>query len=140
MKQNFFDEQSEQSQIKAAIVADYFWAWANVIIGAQQKYSQHAQKIAYIDLFAGPGRYRSGAASTPLMIMERAVVDPKIRERLVAIFNDRDEANNRSLETEINNIRGIELLKFKPEIWTGEVGEILLKSFSVRNSFRPLYL
>ena len=129
MKQNFFDEQSEQSQIKAAIVADYFWAWANVIIGAQQRYSQHAQKIAYIDLFAGPGRYRSGAASTPLMIMERAVVDPKIRERLVAIFNDVDEANTRSLETEISNIPGIERLKFKPEIWTGEVGENLVKEF-----------
>jgi hypothetical protein len=42
--QNFFDEQSEQSQIKAAIVTDYFWAWANVIIGSQLRYPQHAQK------------------------------------------------------------------------------------------------
>lgn len=129
MTQNFFDEQSEQSQIKAAIVADYFWAWASVIIGVQQRFAQHAQKIAYIDLFAGPGRYQSGAASTPLIIMERAVDDPKIRDRLVAIFNDKDEANARSLEAEINKIRGIEQLKFMPRISTGEVGENLIKEF-----------
>jgi three-Cys-motif partner protein len=89
MVDRFFDEQSEQSQIKAAIVADYFWAWASVIIGTQQRYPHRAQKIAYIDLFAGPGRYENGAASTPLMIMERAVSDPKIRDRLVAVFNER---------------------------------------------------
>jgi len=81
---NLFDEQSEQSQIKAAIVTDYFWAWANVIIGSRQRYPQHDQRIAYIDLFAGPGRYKDGAASTPLMILERVVADPKIAQRLVA--------------------------------------------------------
>jgi three-Cys-motif partner protein len=91
--------------------------------------SQHAQKIAYIDLFAGPGRYQNGAASTPLIIMDRAVADPKIRDRLVAIFNDKDEANTQSLETEINKIPGIDQLKFKPEISTGEVGEHLIKEF-----------
>jgi hypothetical protein len=63
MNQDFFDEQSEQSEIKAAIVADYFWAWANVIIGSQNKYSSGAQKIAYIDLFAGPGRYRNAPST-----------------------------------------------------------------------------
>lgn len=129
MTESFFDEQSEQSQIKAEIVADYFWAWANVIIAVQNRHPGHAQRIAYIDLFAGPGRYQSGAASTPLMIMERAVADPKIRDRLVAIFNDKDEANTRSLETEINRIPGIERLKFRPQVSTGEVGEQLVKEF-----------
>jgi three-Cys-motif partner protein len=129
MSESFFDEQSAQSQIKAAIVADYFWAWASIIVRVQKRYPQRAQKIAYIDLFAGPGRYGSGAASTPLMIMERAVADPEIRDRLVAIFNDMDEANTQSLETEINKIPGIEQLRFKPEILTGEVGENLIKEF-----------
>jgi three-Cys-motif partner protein len=129
MTENFFDEQSEQSQIKAAIVADYFWTWAPIIINVQRRHPQHTQKIAYIDLFAGPGRYQNGAASTPLLIMERAVADPQIRDRLVAIFNDKDEANTRSLETEINKIPGIEKLKYKPQVSTGEVGEELIKQF-----------
>jgi three-Cys-motif partner protein len=127
--ENFFDEQSEQSQIKAAIVADYFWTWAPIIINEQCRRSQHAQKIAYIDLFAGPGRYQNGAASTPLLIMERAVADPQIRDRLVAIFNDKDEENTRSLETEISKIPGIATLKYKPQVSTGEVGEELIKEF-----------
>src|SRR5262245_37766593 len=101
MADSFFEEQSEQSQIKVAIVADYFWAWASIIIRAQKRYPQHEQQIAYIDLCAGPGRYENGAASTPLLIMERAVQDPDIRERLVTTFNDADEANVQSLDREI---------------------------------------
>ena len=29
---SFFDESTEQSQVKTAIVTKYFWAWAKVII------------------------------------------------------------------------------------------------------------
>ena len=130
MPQNFFDEQSEQSQIKAAIVTDYFWAWANVIIGSQLRFPQHPQKIAYIDLFAGPGRYRNGAVSTPLMILEKAAGDPKISERLVALFNDKDANNTATLQNEIDAIPGIEKLKFKPKVFTGEVGEKIVKNFN----------
>lgn len=32
---NFFDEQSEQSLIKAEIISKYFWAWAKVIVGCR---------------------------------------------------------------------------------------------------------
>jgi len=129
MADSFFDEQSEQSQIKAAIVADYFWAWASVIIGAQKKYRQEPQRIGYIDLFAGPGRYESGAASTPVLVMERAASDPKIRARLVAIFNDKDKENTDSLRREIAAIPGIERLTFQPQIMTGEVGDRVIKDF-----------
>lgn len=130
MQKNFFDEQSEQSQIKAAIVTDYFWAWANVIIGCQNRYPHHAQKIAYIDLFAGPGRYRNGAASTPLMILEAAVKDQKIRNRLVAIFNDKDDQNTATLQKEIDAIPGIETLKYEPKVYSGEVGDEIVTSFN----------
>ena len=67
----FFDETSEQSSIKAKIVSDYFWAWAQVIISTQQKTG--GDRIAYIDLFAGPGRYNDGTKSTPLLVLERAI-------------------------------------------------------------------
>jgi len=130
MSEDFFEEQSGQSQIKAEIVTSYFWAWANVIIGAQTRRPQHAQKIAYIDLFAGPGRYQSGAVSTPLMILRRAVEDGRIRDRLVTLFNDKDETNTSSLEKEINAIPGIESLMHKPQVSTGEVGEEIVKEFA----------
>ena len=93
------------------------------MVAVQKRYPQHAQKIAYIDLFAGPGRYRNGAVSTPLMILERAIADPNIRDRLVTLFNDKDEDNASSLENEIHCLPDIERLRFKPQVSTGEVGE-----------------
>jgi three-Cys-motif partner protein len=53
----FFDENRVQSIIKASIVSSYFWAWAKVIISAQKK-RMGGNRIAYIDLFSGPGRYK----------------------------------------------------------------------------------
>ncbi len=80
MADNFFDEQSEQSLIKAEIISKYFWAWAKVIIGAQKRYPDRSEgKIAYIDLFAGPGRYRGGAKTTPVLVIEQAIREPDFR-------------------------------------------------------------
>jgi three-Cys-motif partner protein len=62
---SFFDEQKEQSLVKARIVEKYFWAWAKVIIPTAKK---AGNKIAYIDLFAGPGRYKDGSSSTPIKV------------------------------------------------------------------------
>lgn len=125
----FFGEQTEQSLIKATILGKYFDAWANVMIAAQRRYPQHAQKIAYIDLFAGPGRYKNGAESTPLKVLEHAIADEEISSRLVSIFNDKDEENARSLETTISKIPGIGRLKFKPKVWNEEVGDQIVQQF-----------
>jgi three-Cys-motif partner protein len=127
---NFFDEQGEQSQIKAEIVSKYFWSWAKVIIGAQKKNPHRSEgRVAYIDLFAGPGRYRDGALSTPAMIIEGALKDADFCERLVAIFNDKDEDNSKSLEECLKNLPGIEKMKHQPKVYTGEVGEEIVAKF-----------
>ncbi len=86
MAKNFFDEQTEQSFVKATIAAKYFDAWASVIVNTQKKNPHQTQKIAYIDLFAGPGRYKDGSQSTPLKILKKAIEKPDIRDRLVTIF------------------------------------------------------
>jgi len=65
----FFDESTDQSQVKTAIVSKYFWAWAHVISPFAKK---RGTRIAYIDLFTGPGRYKDGTKSTPLLILEQA--------------------------------------------------------------------
>ena len=79
----FFVESTEQSQVKTAIVAKYFWAWAKVIMPTAKK---HGGKIAYLDLFAGPGRYEDGTKSTPLLIIEQAIQDTNMRSMLVTVF------------------------------------------------------
>ena len=124
----FFDETTEQSAIKAKIVSDYFWAWAKVIIPTAKKSPRN--RIAYIDLFAGPGRYKDGTKSTPLLILEKAIQDPDIREMLVTIFNDKNEDNSYSLQQAINAIPGIEKLKYPPTVRNYEVGKEIVGIFS----------
>lgn len=118
MAQKFFDEREDQSEVKARIVSKYFAVWAK-IIGAKAR----GGRIGYIDLFAGPGRYRDGSASTPLMVLELAIADPSLRDRLVTIFNDEDPDHTKSLASEIAKLPGIKTLKYQPHIQTGNVGE-----------------
>ncbi len=124
---SFFDQSTDQSRVKAAIVANYFWAWAKVIISVAKK--GRDRRIAYIDLFAGPGRYTDGTLSTPLLILERAIADPDLREMLVTVFNDCNSDHSRSLETSIAALPGIETLRYKPRVQNYEVGEEIVKQF-----------
>lgn len=138
MTEQFFEEQLEQSQIKAEIVSKYFFAWAKVMIGTQKR-TARGDKISYMDLFAGPGRYNDGAKSTPLMILEQAIADPDLCERLVALFNDKDGANSNSLESSISALPGIENLKYKPVVYTSEIDETVVKYFESKKLF-PTFL
>jgi len=126
---SFFNEQKEQSLVKSVIVSKYFDVWARVIINAQKRYPDKPQKIAYIDLFAGPGRYKDGSQSTPLRILTNAIEKQDLRERLVAIFNDKDEKNAKTLEKAIKGVPGIEKLKYQPAVYNNEVGEDIVKMF-----------
>lgn len=110
----FFEERGDQSAIKAEIVQKYFAAWANIVLPTAQKFGEG--KIAYIDLYAGPGRYKDGAASTPLLVLEKAISNPSISESLVALFNDMDADNTQTLQSEIDRLPGIEKLKYKPKV------------------------
>ncbi len=127
---SFFDESRDQSRVKAAIVAKYFDAWARVIMGALNVHRPNDEKrIAYIDLFAGPGRYGDGTKSTPILVLEKAIQHPEMRQRLVTIFNDKDPANTGSLQDTIRQLPGIDTLKFQPQVNTQEVGEEIVKMF-----------
>ncbi len=125
--QSFFDESREQSQIKSRIVEKYFWAWAKVIIRTAK---QRSNRIAYVDLFAGPGRYKDGTVSTPLRVLERAIGDPDMRDMLVSVFNDRDVGNTSALQKAIDDLPGINRLRHKPEVATSEIGPEIVRLFS----------
>jgi three-Cys-motif partner protein len=122
----FFDESTDQSQVKSAIVSKYFWAWARVIIPSAKK---HDGRIAYIDLFAGPGRYKDGTKSTPLLILEQAIADRDMRKMLVSVFNDVNADSSRSLERAIAELPGVDLLKHEPQVDNEDVGERIVAKF-----------
>jgi three-Cys-motif partner protein len=125
----FFDDQKEQSAVKSTIVSKYFWAWTKVITSVQNKYDRHDKRIAYIDLFAGPGRYEDNTKSTPLLVLEKAIEDQVMAERLVTFFNDRDPKNVQSLQKTIHNLPGIEKLKHQPGIENIEISSALAEKF-----------
>ena len=129
MNNGFFQEQREQSQIKARIVAKYFSAWANVILNTQKRIRTMPQKMAYIDLFAGPGRYDDQSKSTPLLVLETIIANSDLSERMITLFNDRDKANIESLKKAITQLEGVEKLKYSPTFYNEEVGDEIVKLF-----------
>ncbi len=131
---SFFEETKEQSLVKATIVSKYFYAWSKVMVNQVKKRNEN--KIAYVDLFAGRGYYEDGTKSTPLLVLERTIQDTDLREMLVTIFNDKDPANAKALEIAISRMAGIDVLKYKPQIYNDEVGEELVKELE-QNHFVP---
>lgn len=134
--EGFFDESSEQSRIKAAIVSKYFWAWAKVILSTMKN---RPAKIAYIDLFAGPGRYKDESRSTPLLVLEAAIRDPDMRRSLTTLFNDANSEHARTLKDEIESLPGVDQLAHKPRIETEEVGEKIVGMFKAWAAIPTLF-
>jgi len=132
MAQEFFSERADQSEVKARIVSNYFDAWARIIA---PRTMLSDGRIAYIDLFAGPGRYEDGSASTPLMVLSKAITNPKLRDAVVPLFNDADEKHTRTLEAEIARLDRIEMLKHQPKIYTGDIDRTAAEYFE---SFRMI--
>ena len=122
MESSFFDEREEQSKLKSEIVVDYFVTWARII-------SKGADTFAYVDLFCGPGQYKTGEKSTPLLILERAVETPHLQRGLVAVFNDSNPAYTSALAEAVKRIPGLDRLKFEPVITTEEVDEGYVRHF-----------
>ena len=100
--------------------------WAKVVISAAKG---RENRISYMDLFAGPGRYSDGTPSTPVIVLQKAVKDADLRRMLVTVFNDKDGANVTSLRETIDAIPGIENLKYKPQVENREVGLSIAEHF-----------
>lgn len=118
MSKKFFEKVTEQSQVKSEIVSAYFGAWVKIM-------SKKARNptLAYIDLFAGPGRYLDGSKSTPIKIMEQIISNPELSGRMVTIFNDADLTSAKALEQELKSLPGYNNLKHEPKISNSMVGD-----------------
>ena len=129
MENYWFQEQSEQSMIKARIVSKYFKQWAYVMLGTIKKYDRQAQKLAYIDLFAGPGRYDDKSKSTPILVLETILADQELRSKMITLFNDKEIINIESLKSTVAQLPGIEQLQYEPIFFNEEIGDEITKWF-----------
>lgn len=108
---DFYDEQFEASEIKTRIITKYFRFWTKVMVPLVKK---RGKRLAYFDLYAGPGRFEDGTKSTPILILEDAVANPDLCKMLVTEFNDKDIEHVKALEKNIHSIEGIDRLKYEP--------------------------
>ena len=87
VESNFFEEQTASSRVKAGIISEYFPSYCKIIV------RRHTPKaIRYIDLFAGPGYYKDGNPSTPILIARNCKKDTFLRENVKMYFNDNEYA------------------------------------------------
>lgn len=128
MPNEFFEEMTEASEVKATIVSQYFAVWATIM-----NKKAKSNKLAYIDLYAGPGRYKDGSKSTPLKILEYIISNPDLAKKVVTIFNDAnlDYANN--LSEEIKKLENIGSLKYPPNVSNSAIDDKAASLFSSVN-------
>ena len=117
-----FVEQREQSAIKTEIVTKYFDAWSKIL-------STHCSKIAYIDLFAGPGAYEDGTISTPILILNKIISSDILRKKVVVCLNEKDNANYNALRKNVANLENISALTYPPQITNDEINYSTPKKF-----------
>ncbi|MGI8857026.1 MAG: three-Cys-motif partner protein TcmP [Thermomicrobiales bacterium] len=127
MSNLFFAEPREQSLIKSAIVSKYFWSWAKIMIPQARR--RNISRIAYADLFCGPGHYDDGTKSTPLLVLEKAIAEPEMRDMLATYFNDANASHVASLESAIKSLPGIETLRHAPEFSVSEIDGSIARAF-----------
>ncbi|MBA2519735.1 MAG: three-Cys-motif partner protein TcmP, partial [Chloroflexia bacterium] len=116
----FYNTPEQQSILKTKLVAKYFGAWSQIML------AQSSGPIAYIDLFAGPGKFDDGLASTPLWILNHAIRDDKLCSRLITVFNDKEAKYVAQLQAEIDVLPGIEKLAYRPCVSNAAVGNELV--------------
>ena len=130
MNDQYYQEQREQSMIKTRIVSKYFKQWAGVMLGTIKKYDRAAQKLAYIDLFAGPGVYQNQTKSTPILVLESILENKELSSRMITLFNDKERDNIESLKETIAQLPGVEQLQYAPMFFNVEVGDEIAQWFS----------
>jgi three-Cys-motif partner protein len=115
VEERFFDYPRESSRIKQKCVVDYFLSWTNVLA--------RNRTVGYADLFTGPGRYKNGEKSIPILIAERVIQDERLRTWVKLWFNEGDPEYACKLEANVLALPGIDSLHYRPAFTQKVVGK-----------------
>jgi three-Cys-motif partner protein len=124
VEERFFDEPSDASRLKHHIVTDYVVSFTNVLA--------RNRDVGYADLFAGPGVYKNGEKSIPVLITERVVSDERLRRHVRLWFNEGDPALAQQLRKNVFAVPDVGLLAHRPAVTNKVVGANLRdKQYSI---------
>lgn len=124
---DFFSLPTEASRRKQRIVVKYHAAWSQVLRTRPKSPAIVCRDLAYVDLFAGPGRYGDQSPSTPLLIIEAAARDPYMREHLLTRFNEGDPTLADMLAKNIAESEAAKQLHHPPKVTCAYVEEDILR-------------
>ena len=110
----FYENQTDNSRIKANIVAEYFPQYARILLKKPQN------TIRYLDLFAGPGKYGDDNLSTPMLITNSCIEDSILKEKVQLLFNDMYYISD--LEKNIRENFNLKEFNFQPRFGAREIG------------------
>jgi len=114
----FFDAPTEASLKKQRIVSKYVAGWANIVL---PKARAREGKIMYVDLFCGPGKYKDGTRSTPLLVLDHIIHTPALRDTVQLFFNDENKEFIALLKASVAQSPGIETLRYEPVFRTKSI-------------------
>ncbi len=81
-EEKFWASQRPESRVKALLVSDYFPQYCRIVDRGK------GEGFAYIDLWAGRGKYGDGNLSTPLLLADIIAKDVYLKEKITFAFND----------------------------------------------------
>lgn len=128
MSTDFFAEQKTQSLIKTEILRKYFDVWSNIMVTRNK-----VAKLNYVDLFSGPGTYEDGSPSTPMHIVDHCIKSPKLHDKIVFLFNDKNKRAIDQLEVNISSMENFDILKHEPIFLQSEVDDNFTQLFNGKN-------
>lgn len=120
---DFFQNQKEKSKIKTYIVSEFFKAYYPILDRA--KYIKNG--FNYIDLFCGPGVYKDGSKSTPIVLLD--IINNSnsdIAKKINMVFNDDNKEFCESLNSNIMSHPAYNKLSNKPIIFNGSAKDVNL--------------
>lgn len=126
-KGDFYGTPTEASRRKQRIVVKYHAAWSQVLRSRPGSSARFQSDLAYVDLFAGPGKYGDESQSTPLLIIEAAARDPYMREHLITRFNEGDPVIAERLEKNLKASDAARELNHRPAVTCALVEQDILK-------------
>lgn len=108
---SFFDVVTDASAKKHRIVSKTFGGWSNIVLPNALK---REGKIKYVEFFSGPGMYKDGTRSTPLLILDHVIATPALRDAVELVFNDQNAEFVARLQRHVEETPRVELLRHKP--------------------------
>ncbi len=131
----FFVECETQSKIKIRIASNFWQAWANILT-----LRRHANRVGYVDLYSGPGKYDDGTKCTCIEVLERAIAHPRLPSMLMTLLNDVNPDYFQRLTDLVGSLPGIDTLKFPPGILNEDVASGKFTDYFARIKTIPMFV